>query len=162
MSVRRALLSLVVALLAILGTAHAQTTLVPAPRSSPDAMSVGCPSDWEHRDAGVGSFSCRDTETSAYCGMAARSASDALSAAHSLDEAVTTARRWLEAQGVQWLGERREGRVHVLWFELRGQRHAVIIVPDGRGYAQVNCGAGTGDLDALLPTFLAIAGTARR
>ncbi len=162
MTVRSLLASMIVLASLAASTARAQPPLVPAPRVEAGAMSAGCPSDWEHREAGVGSFSCRDTETSAYCGMRAPSADDGLTAARTLDDAVTWTRSWLTAQGAHLLGERREARAHLIWLELRGQRLAVVLVPDGRGYAQVSCGAGTADLDALLPTFLAIAQAARR
>lgn len=155
-------LAILLAILFVGATPSALAQLIPAPMSAPGAMRVGCPSDWEHRDAAVGSFSCRDTETSAYCGMPAPSPADALSAARSIDDASDWARTWFAAQGAVLLGERREGRAHLFWMELRGQHLAVIVIPDRMGYAQVNCGAGTGDLDALLPTFAAIAASARR
>lgn len=144
-------------------TAAAQSLeLVPAPRSAPGAMSVGCPADWEHRDAGVGSFSCRDTQTSAYCGMAAPSASDALATARTLDDAVGMARRWLTARGTPIAGERREGTVHALYVDHGSERLVVIVIPEGTHFAQVQCGTGSASLDATLPLMLAVAHSARR
>lgn len=162
MSVRARFYVFALALVSMLGVTRAHAQLVPASSSAPGAMSAGCPADWEHRDAGVGSFSCRDADTGEYCGMRAPSASDALSTARSLDDAAGSVRRWLAAQGGLLLGERREGRAHLFWLELRGERLALIVVPDRIGYAQVNCGAGTGDLNALLATFVDIATSARR
>jgi hypothetical protein len=131
---------------------------VPVQPIEPGGLSVGCPRDWAHREAGPGYFSCRSSQTSAFCSGTSRA-----SPLNTLEDVVAAARAELAARGFVVRADRREAALHYLVYDdPAGNRVALFLraVRSGRRL-DVTCGSEAGAFAALLPTFLDVARMAR-
>lgn len=132
--------------------------LVPVMPRDRGGMSVGCPSDWEHRDAGAGYFSCRDTDTGAFCNGSSRP-----SPTVPLDAMVLRARAEIVARGFVVRSERREGTLHsFVYDDAAGHRVVFIVRAAMMGQRlDVTCGSTPALATSMLPVFLEVARAAR-
>jgi hypothetical protein len=152
MAMRKTFCIAAVLSVALVAAAQSHAPLVPVM-----GMSAGCPSDWAHREGGAASFGCRDVEHGSFCNGHYRPVAGASQA----DE-VTAIRAGIVARGFVILRERDEQGMHALVYDdAAGHRVMQFDRRDPGRVVEVVCGSAPEAFDALVPTFVSIAGTAR-
>lgn len=151
-------------LLPLLGTPGLSAQVPPQPPWVPvmprerGGMSVGCPADWEHREAGVGYFSCRDTDTGAFCNGTSRP-----SPTLAIEAVIAAVRAEITGRGWAVIEERRDRGLHSFTHDDSAGHRVVRVVRAASGGRRVDvtCGSDPARATGLLPVFLEIARMAR-